>query len=373
MIYLDSAATTLQKPPQVAQAVARAVNMLASPGRGGHPPSALAGETAYRCREAAAQLFGLDDPQQIVFTLNATHALNIAIRSLVKPGDKVVVSAWEHNAVTRTLQSIPGVEVVVAKGSLFDQNATILAFSNAMTPDVKAVIFTHISNVFGYILPVAQIAALCRSRNVPCILDASQSAGCQPIDFSRLGADFIAMPGHKGLFGPQGTGLLLCRQNPDPLMTGGTGSESIRQSMPEFLPDRVEAGTHNMAGIAGLLEGIRYVQQAGVERIHSHETALIGQLGVGLASLSGVETFLADDSSCQSGVLSLRVEGMDCEELGERLADRGVCVRPGLHCAPLAHQTAGTLASGTVRISVSPFNTTGEIERFLDIFSQCMD
>lgn len=372
MIYLDSAATTLQKPPQVAQAVARAVNMLASPGRGGHRPSVLAGEMAYSCREAAAQLFHLDDPQQVVFTLNATHALNIAIRSLVKPGDKVVVSAWEHNAVTRTLRSIPEVEIVVAKAPLFDQNATLTAFSEAITPGIKAVIFTHISNVFGYILPVDQIAALCRSRNIPYIIDASQSAGCQSIDFGRLNADFIAMPGHKGLFGPQGTGLLLCGQNPEPLITGGTGSESRLQTMPEFLPDRAEAGTHNMAGIAGLLEGIRYVQQIGIEKIGNHERALIGSLAIQLGAMPGVEVFSPPDSSCQSGVLSLRVEGLDCEVLGDRLAERGVCTRPGLHCAPLAHQTAGTLTSGTLRISVSPFNTSGEMERFTDIFTQCI-
>ncbi len=372
MIYLDSAATTLQKPPQVAQAVARAVNMLASPGRGGHRPSVLAGEMAYRCREAAAQLFHLDDPQQVVFTLNATHALNIAIHSLVKPGDKVVVSAWEHNAVTRTLQSIADVEVVVAKAPLFNQNATLTAFSEEITSDVKAVIFTHISNVFGFILPVDQIAALCRSRNIPFIIDASQSAGCQPIDFRRLGADFIAMPGHKGLFGPQGTGLLLCGQNPEPLITGGTGSESRLQSMPEFLPDRVEAGTHNMAGIAGLLEGIRYVQQIGIEKIGHHERALMEYLTAEMVLLPSVEVFSSSGSSCQSGVLSLRVEGLDCETLGERLAEQGVCTRAGLHCAPLAHQTAGTLASGTLRISVSPFNSQREMERFIDIFSQCI-
>ena len=196
-----------------------------------------------------------------------------------------------------------------------------------------------------------------------------QGAECAPVSMESLGAAFIAMPGHKGLYGPQGTGLLLCGSaQPQPLLAGGTGSESKRQEMPDFLPDRLEAGTHNMPGIAGLLEGLRFVRAKGLRRIECHEAALIRDLASGLSGLSGlsgVEAFAGREPGVQAGVLSLRWDGRDCEELGEALARRGVAVRAGLHCAPLAHQSAGTLESGTVRVSVSAFTTSGDISRFL--------
>ncbi len=373
MIYFDSAATTLQKPPQVARAVGRAVNQLASPGRGGHPPSQLAGETAYRCRELAASMFHIPNSEQIIFTMNATHALNIAIRSLVNAGDKVVISPWEHNAVTRTLHSIPDVDVVVAQSKLFDKKGIIEGFDFAISSDVKAVIFTHMSNVFGYILPIQEIAEICSRRKIPFIIDASQSAGNQIINGEELGASYIAMPGHKGLFGPQGTGLLLCGDVPKPIITGGTGSESRHPQMPAFLPDRLEAGTHNMAGIAGLLAGMEFVQRTGIETIHHHECALINRLSVGLENISSVEQYRSVDPTLQGGVLSFRVDGWDCEEVGEALAEQGICVRAGLHCAPIAHHNAGTLESGTIRISVSPFNTLHEVDFLLQILHQVLE
>ena len=252
MIYLDSAATTLQKPPEVARASAWAIGHLASPGRGGHRPAMAAADAAFACREEAAALFDVPEPERVVFTFNATHGLNLAIKSLVRPGDTVVVSGYEHNAVTRPLRAIPGVTVRVADSPLFDRAAALEAFRRALTPEVRAAVCTHVSNVFGFILPIEDIAALCRSRGIPLIVDASQSAGCLPISLRQLGAAFIAMPGHKGLYGPQGTGLLLCGGAAEPLLEGGTGSVSLRQEMPDFLPDRLEAGTHNIAGIAGL-------------------------------------------------------------------------------------------------------------------------
>jgi selenocysteine lyase/cysteine desulfurase len=241
----------------------------------------------------------------------------------------------------------------------------IEGFRRELETGADLVVCTHVSNIFGYVLPIQEIAALCRERSVPFVIDASQSAGCLPIDFTALGAEFIAMPGHKGLYGPQGTGLLLCKNSCQPLLMGGTGSESIKQSMPDFLPDRLEAGTHNMAGIAGLLEGLRYVNRRGVADIGAHERRLIRKLGQGLSALPGVEVFLAEDENCQGGVLSFRVAGMDCEELGETLGRMGFALRAGLHCAPLAHETAGTLETGTVRASVSDFNREWEIRRFL--------
>ncbi len=366
MIYLDSAATTLQKPAAVARASAWAIRRLASPGRGGHRPAMEAADTAFACRQEAAELFHVPSPEQVVFTFNATHGLNIAIHTLVKPGSRVVISGYEHNAVTRPLWAIPNVAVRVAQSPLFRQDLALSAFRRALREEQPdAVICTHVSNVFGFVLPIEEIADLCRAAGVPLVVDASQSAGCIPLDFQRLGADFVAMPGHKGLYGPQGTGLLLCGRTPEPLLQGGTGSASRQQEMPEFLPDRLEAGTHNIAGIAGLLEGLRYLRRRGVERIASHERELIRTLGAGLKRLEGLEVFLAGDPAAQAGVLSFRSADWDCEVLGQALGERGAALRAGLHCAPLAHQTAGTLETGTVRASVSDFNTRGEAVRFL--------
>ncbi len=362
MIYLDSAATTLQKPPEVARATAWAINHLASPGRGGHSAAMAAADTAFACRQAAAELFHLSDPEQVVFTFNATHGLNIAIKTLVRPGSTVVISGYEHNAVTRPLHAIPNVTVRVAESPLFDQRGAVEAFCRAITPEVSAVICCHVSNVFGFILPVEEIARLCRERRVPLIVDASQSAGCVPVDMEALGAAFIAMPGHKGLYGPQGTGLLLCGDTlPQPLLEGGTGSASLVQTMPDFLPDRLEAGTHNVAGIAGLLAGLKFVKRSGVENIGRREGELIRRFGAELESIPGVTAFRARDPQAQAGVLSLQMDSMDCEELGERLGRQGIAVRAGLHCAPLAHKTAGTLERGTVRVSVSAFNQPQEL------------
>ncbi len=373
MIYLDSAATTLQKPPAVAQASAWAINHLASPGRGGHRPAMWAAEKAFACREEAAALFHVPDPEQVVFTFNATHGLNIAIKTLVKPGSRVAISGYEHNAVTRVLHGIADIQLHVAQGPLFDQEATLRAFHQVLLCGVDVVVCTHVSNVYGFILPIEEIAALCAQQGVPLIVDASQSAGCLPVDFQSLEAAFVAMPGHKGLYGPQGTGLLLCGSQSEPLLEGGTGSESRLQAMPEFLPDRLEAGTHNIAGIAGLLEGLRFVRRYGVENIAHHERMLIARMGEGLEALSDVEVFRARDPQLQSGVLSFRVNGWDCEMMGEALGDRGFALRAGLHCAPLAHKSAGTLDSGSVRASVSAFNTRREIEQFITALSDLIN
>lgn len=370
MIYLDSAATTLQKPPVVARAAARAIEHMATPGRGGHRAAMSAAAAAFACREEAAALFQVPEPDRVVFTFNATHGLNIAIKTLIKPGDTVLISGYEHNAVTRPLHAIPGVTVKVARAPLFQPEAMTAAFRQELTEEVRAVVCTHVSNVFGYILPVEEIAALCRARGVPMILDASQSAGCLPVSLTDLGAAFIAMPGHKGLYGPQGTGLLLCGAEPTPLLEGGTGSESMNQEMPAFLPDRLEAGTHNIAGVAGLLEGLRFVRRQGLENIRAHEERLIRRMGDGLAALPGTEAFLAPSPKDQAGVLSFRMDGLDCEELGEQLGQRDIALRAGLHCAPLAHRTAGTLDSGTLRASVSVFNTRREIDQFLHTLQQ---
>ena len=361
MIYFDSAATTLEKPPSVAAASARAINRLASPGRGGHKAGLAAAELVYQMREQAAKLFHVSDLENVVLTSSATHGLNIAIRSLVKEGGTVVISGYEHNAVTRPLHAIPGVTVKVAAGPLFDADGVYAAFEREITQEVDAVICNHVSNVFGFIQPVERIAWLCRERGVPLIVDASQSAGILPVDMGSWGAAFIAMPGHKGLYGPQGTGLLLCSGETTPLLFGGTGSLSARQEMPAFLPDRLEAGTQNVCGAAGLLAGMRFVSGQGIGRIHAHECELARRMMDSLERIPGVTVFRGGRDQC--GLFSLTMDGMDCEVVAEELARRDVAVRAGLHCAPLAHPSAGTADTGTVRLSFSAFNRAEQVDR----------
>ena len=366
MIYFDNGATTWPKPPSVRQSVLEAMERYgANPGRAGHEMSIATAVMVTQTRERAAQLFDLPQPEQVIFTQNCTHGLNIAIKTLVHPGDRVVISGYEHNAVTRPLHAIPEVEILVARSPLFDRQGMIDSFRQCLDQGADAAICTHVSNVFGFILPIQEIAELCRQREVPLIVDASQSAGVLPLDIQELGAAFVAMPGHKGLYGPQGTGLLLCNRDPTPILEGGTGSESLKQSMPQFLPDRLEAGTHNIAGVAGLLEGLRFLRRRDIRWIAGHESRLIQRMGNGLSRLPGVEVFQASMPKAQSGVLSFRIKGRDCEDVGEALGDRGFALRAGLHCAPEAHRTAGTLETGTVRASVSAFNTEMEIDRFL--------
>lgn len=366
MIYLDSAATTFQKPRAVADAMQAALMTMSSPGRGGHPAAMRAAETAFQCRSELAGLFGLENPEQVVFTSNATHGLNIAIKSLVPPGGRVVVSGYEHNAVTRPLTAL-GARVAVAEAALFDPEAVTAAFDRLVVPGTSAVVCSHVSNVFGFIQPVEEIAAICRARRVPFIIDASQSAGVLPLDMKRLGAAFIAMPGHKGLYGPQGTGVLLCGDGAAarPLLEGGTGSLSIRQEMPDFLPDRLEAGTHNMPGIAGLLAGVRYVRRRGLQAICDRERRLALLAAEGLRTVPGAQVFALPGLRDQAGVLSVVPKAKDVEAVGDALAERGVAVRAGLHCAPLAHRSAGTLETGTIRLSFSDFNTPEEVYRAL--------
>lgn len=367
MIYLDAAATTLQKPPAVAKAVEEAVGTLSSPGRGGYSSAQRAAEIAFSCRMEVAELFHVQNPERVVFTHNATHGLNIAIKSLVSTGDRVVISGYEHNAVTRPLAALRA-DIVTVAGTLFRSETVPEAFERMLLPGTAAVICNHVSNVFGFVQPVEEIAALCRERGIPFIVDASQSAGVIPLDMDTMKAAYIAMPGHKGLYGPQGTGLLLCgeEQTPMPLMEGGTGTQSILQEMPDFLPDRLEAGTHNMPGIAGLLAGVRYVRERGVGNICLRERQLTLMAAELLRELPGVHVYAEPGLRDQTGVLSFTAEGWDCETLAEKLAEAGIALRAGLHCSPMAHRTAGTLSSGTLRVSFSDFSTPQDVGRFFE-------
>lgn len=356
MIYLDHGATSFPKPPAVCRAVGEAMARCANPGRGSHEAARAGAEVLFGCREAAGELFHIQ-PEHVVLTMNCTQGLNMAIRTLVRPGDRVVISGFEHNAVTRPLQGM-GARIAVAGRRLFDWEDTLRAFRRALDKGAKCAVFTHVSNVFGYILPIREMARECRKRGIPYIIDAAQSAGTAALDFEDLGADFIAMPGHKGLLGPMGTGLLLCGRKIRPFLMGGTGSESESQTMPDFLPDRGEAGTLNVPGFAGLEAGIRLVLEEGPEAIGAREAALavsaVRELGrIGYEVFSGPR---------QLGTVSFRGKE-DCQTLCDRLP--GVALRAGLHCAPLAHKSAGTLDTGTVRVSFGWNSKPEDLEALL--------
>ena len=343
MIYLDNGATSFPKPQEVSQAVARALEQGANPGRGGYGAAMEAGNLVLNCREAAGRLFHCK-PEQVVLTANCTQGLNIAIGSLVKEGDRVLISGFEHNAVVRPLYARKA-DLRIAGRRLFQWEEILESFRRELRRGVDAAVFTYVSNVFGYILPVEKLAALCREAGVPFILDAAQAAGSLKVSM-ELGADFIAMPGHKGLLGPQGTGLLLCGQPGKPLLYGGTGSQSRSHEMPQNLPERLEPGTLNVPGAAGLAAGISIVERKGTDAIFRREHTQAEKLSRDLRDL-GFRVFAGEH---QAGTVSFQGR-RDCEEIAAYLGKRGIAVRAGLHCAPLAHESAGTIAQGTVRVS----------------------
>lgn len=343
MIYLDNGATSFPKPQEVSQAVARAMEQGANPGRGGYGAAMEAGNLVLNCREAAGRLFHCK-PEQVVLTANCTQGLNIAIGSLIKEGDRVLISGFEHNAVVRPLYARKA-DLRIAGRRLFQWEEILESFRRELRRGVDAAVFTYVSNVFGYILPVEKLAALCREAGVPFILDAAQAAGSLKVSM-ELGADFIAMPGHKGLLGPQGTGLLLCGQPGKPLLYGGTGSQSRSHEMPQDLPERLEPGTLNVPGAAGLAAGISIVERIGTDAIFRREHTQAEKLSRDLRNL-GFRVFAGEH---QAGTVSFQGK-RDCEEIAAYLGKRGIAVRAGLHCAPLAHESAGTIAQGTVRVS----------------------
>ena len=367
MIYLDNAATSMGKPQTVIDAMTRAAMTLASPGRGSSPATLGAEEVLFDLRQEAEALFSCP-MEQVVLTTSATHGLNIAIKSLVSPGDRVVISPVEHNAVVRPLYAL-GAEIHVAACPLFDDEQLIASFDRLLTPGTAACVMTHVSNVFGWQLPVEEVAKMCRDRSISFVLDASQSAGVLPVSMEALGAAFVAMPGHKALLGPQGTGLLLCDHETKTVLEGGTGSVSRQREMPEFLPDRLEAGTQNIPGAAGLLAGLHLLRQEGTEGRLAREKQLCALLEAHLRTIPKVRVFTGPH---QTGVLSFLVEDVDCILLGEALSRRGIAQRAGLHCAPLAHETAGTIETGTIRLSPGPENTPEEIALFRAALEACL-
>lgn len=323
----------------------QAMRTMSSPGRGGYAAAQQAEEVLFRCRSAAAALFSVPSVEQVVFTMNATHALNIAIKSLVRPGGRVVISGYEHNAVTRPLHAL-GAEVIVAAAPLFSPPETVSAFERALALRPDAAVCTHVSNVFGDILPIERIAQLCRRADVPLIIDASQSAGALPLDFSALRPAFVAMPGHKGLYGPQGTGLLLCGRDVLPLLEGGTG-QRVPPAGNAGLSARPVGGRHAQCSrIAGLEAGISFVRCAAAGAYPaSQPRAPSERQGRGCKGSRCVHAFLSPNAERRQAFYLLH-GGAFAEALAELLSARGFALRAGLHCAPFAHKTVGTLPGG---------------------------
>ncbi len=367
MIYLDNAATTLPKPSSVTDAVMRAHEFCGNAGRGWHDAAKFSSDVLFSCREAAGELFGQPNSEQIVFTQNTTHALNIAIFGLMHRGGHCLISGYEHNSVIRPLNALQehGLTYTPIQTPLFEQEAFLKAFRESISADTKYAVCTHASNVFGYILPIREIDEICYENGIELIIDAAQSAGALPLKLCDLKATVcICAPGHKGLYGPQGTGLLICRngENLRPLLFGGTGSASKSRLQPEFMPDRHESGTQNIHGIAGLKAGVEYVLEKGEQSILKRERDLICSAAEEIEKIEGFRVFFGE---AQVGVLGFVNNCLSPETIAEYLGEHGIAVRSGFHCSALAHETVGT-ALGCVRISVSDFNTFDEIEMLVN-------
>jgi cysteine desulfurase family protein len=369
MIYLDNAATSWPKPEAVYQAMDSFMRHIgASPGRSAHRLSIKAGRIVYETREALAQLFGTDDPKRIIFTANATEALNLALRGILHPGDHVVTSSMEHNSVMRPLRTMErkGVEITVVncspEGFLNPQD-----IERAIKPNTKLITLNHASNVVGTILPVAEVGQIARRHDVFFMVDAAQTVGCYPIDIEAMNIDLLAFSGHKGLYGPQGVGGLYLRrgmeQRVEPLTYGGTGSHSEYEYQPDFLPDKYESGTPNTVGLAGLGAGVRFVLSQGVSRMQKKEETLTQLLLQGLKAIPSVTVYGGSDTRRQVAIVSFNISGLTPSELVMQLEEGcQIMCRAGLHCSPAAHKTMGTFPQGTVRLSPGHFTSTEDIE-----------
>ena len=367
-IYLDNAATSFPKPSQVIEAVSGTLRLnAANPGRGGHQLSLQAGRLVMECRETVARFFGIDDSSRIAFTANATEAINLGLFGVLQPGDRVVTTSMEHNAVVRPLKALSdqGAEVVrVMADSLGFVDPD--AIRKACIPGTRLLMMNHCSNVTGTLQAIEEIGPWCRQQGILFMVDAAQSAGVFPINVEEMAIDLLAVPGHKSLLGPTGTGFLYVREGLElrPLLYGGTGNFSQSATQPTEMPERLESGTLNTIGLAGLKAGVEFLETVGLDRIRSHEQELLGQLIDGLGALDCVSLYGPLGSTRHGGALSFNVKNMDPSMLGFRLdREYGICCRVGLHCAPEAHGSIGTLPEGTVRLSPGYFNTTEQIEQ----------
>jgi len=375
--YLDNAATSWPKPETVYQAVDRFMREVgATPGRGGHRREEEAARIADDSRAALAELFHAPDSQGVAFTMNATQAINMALKGLLKPGDHVITSSIEHNAVWRPLKALERRGVAVTAVPCARDGALDPAdVGAAIRPETRLIAMLHASNVLGTILPVAEVGALAHRCGILFLVDAAQTAGAYPIDMESMKVDLLAFPGHKGLFGPHGTGGLVVRPgiSLETWVEGGSGAESAPETMPEALPLRLEAGTQNVSGIAGLLAGVRFVLEQGVERIREHEMALTALLIDALRGTPGLKVLGPTDLSQRTAVVSVTIEGYVPDQLAAVLDQVfNIATRAGLHCAPQAHRTAGTLESGALRFSPGYFITADEIREAAEALSSVL-
>ncbi|MCC3376780.1 aminotransferase class V-fold PLP-dependent enzyme [Cohnella sp. REN36] len=367
IVYLDHAATSWPKPPTVLEAMERCMReAAANPGRGSHEMAVRASRVLFEGRKALARLFRIPNPNDIAFTLNTTHGLNMAIQGLLKPGDHAISTSVEHNSVRRPLEALKrrlGIEVTYVST---DERGVLdpAALREAIRPTTKLIAATHSSNLLGTILPIGDIGEIAKKAGARLLVDAAQSAGVLDIDVNAMNVDLLAFPGHKGLLGPQGTGGLYIHPDLDlePLLYGGTGSRSEDPDQPAVRPDRYEAGTPNTVGIAGLTAGVKFVLSETVQRIHAKELALTRQLMAGLSELPGLRILGPDSSVERTAIVSFVMEGIDPSETAF-LLDRqfGIAVRSGFHCTPLGHESARTLETGAVRASAGYFTQESDI------------
>ena len=370
MIYLDHAATSWPKPAEVSAAMSDFLERAGgNPGRSGHRLSIAAARVVYETREALADYFGISDPLRVIFTLNATHALNTAILGILRPGQRVVTSGMEHNAVMRPLRALEKKGVIVdVVPSRSDGSVSLEDFHEALRGGARLVVLNHASNVTGTIAPAAEIARLAHSAGALVLLDAAQTAGVLNINMRAMGIDLLAFTGHKGLQGPPGTGGLILGENVDPqeilpLVFGGTGSNSEFEIQPDDLPDRYESGTPNGAGIAGLGAGLKWVRERGLETLRAHELALSTSLRDGLENIKGLRLYGPLEPRLATAVVSFTLEDRSVSEIGYRLdEDFDILCRVGLHCAPAAHRSIGSFPQGTVRLAPGPLNTLAEVK-----------
>lgn len=376
LIYLDHAATSWPKPPGVIPAMVDYLERAGgNPGRSGHRLSVAAGRIVYEAREAVADLVHAPDPLAVVFAHNATHALNLALHGLLRPGHRVVTGGMEHNSVMRPLRALErqGVSVTVVPASP-EGKLDPGAFADAITPATRLVVVNHASNVVGTIAPVAEIARVAHAAGALLLVDAAQTAGVLPIDVMAMGIDLLAFTGHKGLQGPPGTGgLVLCKRSGPagnaaqldgmiPHLQGGTGSRSQMEEQPNMLPDKFEPGTANGAGVAGLAAGLRWIRGRGLDTLRGHEVELTAMLIEGLGNVPGVSIYGPTEADERTAVISIRVAGRTVSEVGQRLdEEHGVLCRVGLHCAPAAHRSLGTFPEGTVRLAMGPMTTADQV------------
>jgi len=374
VIYFDNAATSYPKPPSVIQACQDFfLKAGGNPGRSGHRMSLQSARIVFQAREALAAFFGAVDSSRLIFTSNATEALNLVILGTLREGDHVVTSSMEHNAVMRPLRHLErarSVEITVVR-SKPDGTVEPSEIAGALRSDTALIVMNHSSNVVGTVLPVKEVAAL--KGSVPLLVDAAQTAGVMPIDVQRDGIDFLAFTGHKSLWGPTGTGGLYIRPGlqPAPLRFGGTGSLSEKEEMPDFLPDCYESGTLNMTGIAGLLAGLEEVERAGLPAIREHEKLLTGKLLEGLKTIDGITIYGTCDPDRQTATVSFNIEGLTSSDITGELDRRfNIMTRSGLQCAPAAHRTIGTHPVGTVRVSMGWFNTVQEVDYLIESLAE---